>query len=80
VTSRPTLARGVQAEIQQAAAWYAERDTATGAKFVAAVDEAIRRTLHWPDAGSLLEGVRPDAVIRRVPIRPVPESTHLLSR
>lgn len=68
MTRRPVHATGVKAEIREAAAWYAERDRSVGARFVAAVDEAIRATMRWPDAGTPVEDVRADLVVRRVPV------------
>lgn len=68
MTRRLKFARGVRADISEAARWYAERDRQAGARFVVAVDRAIRRARQWPDAGSPVEDVKTSATIRRVPV------------
>lgn len=68
MSSSVTLATGVRNEIEEAASWYRERDRRLAARFVTAVDGALRRVAQWPDAGSPIEDVRSSHTIRRVPV------------
>jgi plasmid stabilization system protein ParE len=56
-----------EAELEQAIAFYEQRAEGLGADFLAAAEEAVRRAVEWPSAGTPLEAGRRRVYLRRFP-------------
>ena len=65
------ISEEADAELAEAARWYETHRVGLGAEFLEAVDAAVARIAETPGMGSLVPGVRDDAIHRR-PVRRFP--------
>lgn len=56
------------AELEEAARWYEQRHTGLGLAFLAAVHLTVESVVRWPGAGSSIDGLPADLVVRRIRI------------
>jgi plasmid stabilization system protein ParE len=68
VTGPVTLHAEATAELEAAALWYDDQRDGLGLQFLAAVDRTIQQIAAWPHAGSPVEGLASDLLVRRAPI------------
>jgi len=65
VSQQVRFAPEASAELEEAARWYEQRHTGLGLAFLAAVDLTVESVTRWPGAGSLIDGLPDDLVVRR---------------
>lgn len=68
MTRQLRLAPEAVAEAREAARWYEDRSPGVGVALLDEVAVAVADLSRWPGAGGLIEGVRVDGEVRRVPI------------
>lgn len=72
MTLAVTIHADAAAELEAAAVWYHDQREGLGLQFLAAVDRAFQHARTWPHAGTRVEGLAPDVVVRRLPVRRFP--------